>query len=158
CPASRRAFSAGSGGKEGSRAHVGGNPGGSGGGFCSRPCHGEFSRKGRRPMTSPAVISRYANALVDVLLGPNAGMQSADAVAQLRSFAAAVAGSPALRIILASPSVSRARKRLVIRRIAETLGLSRVIANFLLVLTDHGRAGALAETIQAIELLLDERL
>src|SRR5258708_6769303 len=105
-------------------------------------------------MTSPAVISRYANALVDVLLGPNAGMQSAEAVAQLRSFAAAAASSPALRTILASPAVPKARKRLVIRRIAGALGLSRVIANFLLVLTDHGRAGALAEAILAIELLL----
>jgi F-type H+-transporting ATPase subunit delta len=109
-------------------------------------------------MTSNAVITRYANALVDVLLGPNAGMQHADAIGQLRSFEAALHGTSALRTVLASPAVPKARKRTIVRRISEALGLSRVITNFLLVLTDHGRAGALTETIQSFELLLDERL
>jgi F-type H+-transporting ATPase subunit delta len=46
----------------------------------------------------------------------------------------------------------------VIRRIADTLGLERIIRNFLLVLTDHRRAGALRDVIDAFDLLLDERL
>jgi F-type H+-transporting ATPase subunit delta len=108
-------------------------------------------------MTSQAVITRYANALVDVLLGPNAGMQSTDAVAQLRSFEAAFSGTSALHTVLASPAVAKARKRAIVRRISEALGLSRIITNFLLVLTDHGRVGALTETIQSVELRLDER-
>lgn len=109
-------------------------------------------------MTSSAVISRYANALADVVLGPNAGMQPSGAVAQLRSFESALSSSPALRTVLASPAVSKGRKRTIIRRIAEALGLGRVITNFLLVLADHGRAGALSETIYSFELLLDARL
>jgi len=36
--------------------------------------------------------------------------------------------------------------------------LERIIRNFLLVLTDHRRAGALSEVIDAFDLLLDERL
>ena len=109
-------------------------------------------------MTSVAVINRYAGALVDIATGPNAGMKAEDAVVQLRLFEGAVSSSAPLRTILASPAVSKARKRLVIRRLAETMGLSRIMMNFLLVLTDHGRAGALRETIDSFDILLDERL
>ena len=114
-------------------------------------------------MTSPAVINRYANALVDVVLGSSApgkaaGIRSDEAVAQLRTIDATVSGSHALRTVLASPAVPKARKRLVLRRIAETLGLSRIITNFLLVLSDHGRAGALTQTVHAFEQSLDARL
>jgi F-type H+-transporting ATPase subunit delta len=109
-------------------------------------------------MTSSAVVNRYANALVDVVVSPSAGIDPARAVEQLRAFKAAVQSSADLRIALASPSVAIARKRLVIRRIADALGLERIIRNFLLVLTDKRRAGALAEVIEAFDLLLDERI
>jgi F-type H+-transporting ATPase subunit delta len=109
-------------------------------------------------MTSSAVVSRYANALVDVVVSPSAGIDPARAVEQLQTFNAVIQTSADLRTVLASPSVAIARKRLVIRRIAEALGLERIIRNFLLVLTDHRRAGALAEVIDAFDLLLDERL
>jgi len=109
-------------------------------------------------MTSSAVVNRYANALVDVVVSPSAGIDPARAVEQLRVFSASVQSSVDLPRVLASPSVSIARKRLVIRRIADALGLERIIRNFLLVLTDHRRAGALTEVIEAFDLLLDERL
>ena len=109
-------------------------------------------------MTSSAVANRYANALVDVVVSPAAGIDPKLAVQQLRTFDAAVRSSVDLPVILASPAVSIARKRLVIRRIAGALGLERIILNFLLVLTDHRRAGALAEVIDAFDMLLDERL
>jgi F-type H+-transporting ATPase subunit delta len=109
-------------------------------------------------MTSSAVVSRYARALVDIVTSSNAGIEPALALRQLRSFDAAVQATPELRIILASPAVSSARKRLVIRRIAEALGLERIILNFILVLSDHRRAAALPAMIDSFELLLDERL
>jgi len=112
-------------------------------------------------MTSSAVVNRYANALVDIVVSPHAGsegLDAASAVGQLRSFNAAVQSSPELRTILASPAVSTARKRQVIRRIGQTLGLSRITLNFLLVLSDRRRAAALPEVISAFEALLDERL
>jgi F-type H+-transporting ATPase subunit delta len=109
-------------------------------------------------MTSTAVVHRYANALVDVVVSPSAGIDAGLAVAQLRSFNAAILSSPDFRIVLASPAVSIARKRLVIRRIADALGLERIIRNFLLVLTDHRRAAALSEVIEAFEIFLDERI
>lgn len=108
-------------------------------------------------MISSAVVNRYANALVDIVIGPASGMEPAVAVSQLRSFEEAVKGAPDLNTVLASPSVSKARKGLVIRRIADALGLDRIIRNFLLVLSDHRRIHALSEMIQAFSVLVDER-
>jgi len=109
-------------------------------------------------MTSSAVVSRYANALVDIVVSQSAGIDPAGAVQQLRAFEAAVESAPALRIILASPSVSAARKRAVIRRIADALQLQRIIINFVLVLSDRRRVAALPEVIESFDILLDERL
>ncbi len=109
-------------------------------------------------MTSSAVVNRYANALVDIVVGSSSGIAPALAVSQLRSFEVALRTSPELGTVLASPAVSATRKRAVIRRVGEALGLERIILNFLLVLSDHHRAGALAEMIQAFEVLVDERL
>ncbi|MEP6714139.1 MAG: ATP synthase F1 subunit delta [Terriglobia bacterium] len=109
-------------------------------------------------MTSVAVVNRYANALVDVVVSGRSGMEPAKAIGQLRAFDEAVQSSADLRIVLASPAVSIARKRLVVRRIGEALGLERIILNFLLVLTDHRRQTALPEMIDAFEILVDERL
>jgi F-type H+-transporting ATPase subunit delta len=108
-------------------------------------------------MTSSAIVSRYASALADVVTGPS-GMDAAQAVEQLRSFAAVLAGSVDLQNALASPAVAAARKRAVVRKLADQLGLARIARNFLLVLTDHRRMAALAEIIDAFEIQLDERL
>ena len=109
-------------------------------------------------MTSSVVVTRYASALVDIVVSRTAGIDPAEAVQQLRSFAEALKSAPELRIVLASPAVSKARKRLVIRRIADALGLERIIRNFLLVLSDNRRGGALDEVIETFDVLLDERL
>ena len=109
-------------------------------------------------MISSAVVNRYANALVDVVVSGSSGIDPATAIQHVRLFEAAVKGSPDLRTILASPAVPVARKRLVIRQIGAALGLERIILNFLLVLSDHRRISAIAEMIDAFDLLLDERL
>ena len=110
-------------------------------------------------MTSSAVVTRYANALADVVMGgEGVGIQPGDAVAQLQAFAQLVYESPDLRNVLTSPSVSLARKRAVISRIAEIQGVARVIRNFLLVLSDHRRLGALTEVASVFANVVDERL
>jgi F-type H+-transporting ATPase subunit delta len=108
-------------------------------------------------MTSSAIVSRYASALADVVTGP-AGMDTAQVVQQLRSFEALLAGSVTLQNALASPAVAAGRKRAVVRKLADQLGLSKIARNFLLVLTDHRRLGALTPVIDAFEIQLDERL
>ena len=109
-------------------------------------------------MTSVAIVNRYASALVDVVVSPSAGIDPATALEHLRLFNSTIHDSKELRLILASPAVAMARKRLVIRSVGQALGLHRIILNFLLVLTDHRRSSAIAEVTEAFDLLLDDRL
>ncbi len=109
-------------------------------------------------MTSPAVASRYANALADVVLDPKSQVQPPAVAQELRAFDAVLASSAELRHALASPSVPVARKRAVIERIVAMLGSGRVTRNFLFVLNQHRRMDALAAVIESFEIVLDERL
>lgn len=109
-------------------------------------------------MISSAVVSRYANALADVVLSPASGLDPAQSVEQLRSFDAAVKSSADLRSVLASPAISAVRKREVLKSIAQALGVSGVIRNFILVLADHGRAASLPQIADGYETVLDARL
>jgi F-type H+-transporting ATPase subunit delta len=109
-------------------------------------------------MISSAVVNRYANALADVVLAPASDVKPVEAAEQLRWFDAAVASSSDLRAVLSSPAIPIARKRTIIKSIAGKLGMSRLVTNFVLVLSDHRRAGALSQMVDAFELLLDERL
>lgn len=109
-------------------------------------------------MTSSAIATRYANALVDAVTAPSSGVEVGQAVWQLRSFESVVLSSPDLRNVLASPAVSIVKKRAVVTTLSDKLGLPRIIRNFLLVLNDHRRSAAISEIIDAFELLLDERL
>ncbi len=95
---------------------------------------------------------------MDVVTAPNSKVDPATAVRDLRSFEGTVNGSSELRNALASPAVSLSRKRAVIERLVSALQLSRVIRNFLFVLSDHRRADALTEMSRVFEMLLDERL
>ncbi len=109
-------------------------------------------------MTSSAIASRYASALVDVVTAPGSKLDPATALRDLRTFEDIVNGSAELRNALTSPAVSLSRKRAVIDRLVTALGVSRVIRNFLLVLSDHRRSGAITEMAGVFEVLLDERL
>ena len=108
-------------------------------------------------MTSSAIVARYANALADVMTGP-AGMDTAQAAQQLRGFEGLLAGSPDLHNVLASPAVAASRKRVVVHKLADRLGMGKMARNFLLVLTDHRRLAALAQVIDEFEILVDERM
>src|SRR3984885_15036834 len=108
-------------------------------------------------MISSAVVNRYANALADVVLSPGSDVKPPGAIEQLRAFDATVQGSSDLRSVLASPAIPVARKRAVIKDIAQRLDLARTVRNFVLVLSDHRRATALGQMVDALELLLDER-
>jgi F-type H+-transporting ATPase subunit delta len=109
-------------------------------------------------MISTAVVSRYANALVDVVLSPSSGVSPGAAVQQLRDFDAAVRLSQDLRNVLSSPAISITRKRQVIKDIAGAIGASDTIRNFVLVVNDHRRAAALSEILEAFEAALDARM
>lgn len=109
-------------------------------------------------MTLSAVAARYANALADVVTAPTAALAPQQALAELRSFEATFESSHELREALTTPAVPGSRKKAVIGRIADALGISRVTRNFLFVLVDHRRIMLLAGIIQQFEEVLDARL
>jgi len=105
-----------------------------------------------------AVASRYAQALVDSVLDPKSQIEPKQALNELVSFEETLRHSGELRNVLTSPSVPIARKRSVVGRFAESLQLSRLVRNFLLVVLDRQRIGMVDEIREAFELALDERL
>jgi F-type H+-transporting ATPase subunit delta len=109
-------------------------------------------------MISLAVASRYAGALVDVVLDPKSAVRPEQALAELRSFEDTLGSSLELRHALASPAVSVARKRRIIERLGERAGLGRISRNFLFVLNHHRRMDALSGILDRFEVMLDERL
>ena len=109
-------------------------------------------------MTLSVVAARYANALADVVTEPGSPVKPPKALEELRSFEAALGESHALREVLVTPAVPGSRKKAVVDRIAEKLRISRIIRNFLFVLVDHRRTGLLVGIVQALELVLDERM
>jgi F-type H+-transporting ATPase subunit delta len=109
-------------------------------------------------MTSPAVASRYASALVDVVLDPKSQTQPQQITTELQAFAAVLDSSEALRHALASPAVATGRKKAVIGRLADQLALGRIARNFLFVLNSKRRMDALTAVLETFEIQLDERL
>ena len=109
-------------------------------------------------MTSSAIVQRYASALADVVTSPAASVSPHDALTQLRAFDALAQESHELRTALESPAVSPSRKRAVVGRLVQDLGLSVVIRNFLFVLSDHRRLASLHEIVESFDIQLDERL
>lgn len=93
-----------------------------------------------------------------MVLAPTSRVEPDRILQDLRSFEQALAGSLELANALASPAVKRPRKRAVIARLAQSLDLSPVAQNFLLVLAGHRRTAELSAAIAAFERIVDERL
>jgi F-type H+-transporting ATPase subunit delta len=105
-----------------------------------------------------ALASRYAQALADAVLAPTSGVDPRQALAQLRSVEDLVESAPELRNVLLSPAIATSKKRAVMGRFAEQLGVTRLVRNFLFVVVDRRRADILDEIAAAFEAALDERL
>ncbi len=97
---------------------------------------------------------QYANALADITQAQGA---SEAVLKQLAAFDALYAESADLRNFLASPAVPRAAKHGAIEKLATRLGASRIIRNFLFVLTDHRRTQALPEVTAAFREVIQQR-
>jgi F-type H+-transporting ATPase subunit delta len=104
------------------------------------------------------VAKRYARALGDVVALPGSGADAAKALAELRAVEQIVSGSPDLRNALLSPAVAPSRKRAVIARLTEPMGVTKAVRNFLFVVIDHRRVHEFSSIVDAFEALLDERL
>lgn len=105
-----------------------------------------------------ALATHYARALADAVFGANSGLPPQDAVTQLRSAESLISGSAALERALLSPAVLKTRKEAVLSKLANDLGLHRIIRNFLLVVVAHRRTKELNAMRREFEAVVDERL
>ncbi len=108
-------------------------------------------------MTLSAVATRYANALADVVAGPTSPLTPDAALNELRAMEGAMKQSHDLAQALATPAIPASRKKAIIGRLADLLGLSKITRNFLLVLSDHRRTESLSQIVRAFEAAMDER-
>ncbi len=102
------------------------------------------------------IATRYGRALADVVVSSNA--DSAKVVSGLREVEQLIQGSTELRNALQSPAVSPARKRAVMQRMMEPMGLPDKVRNFVNVVIDHRRSHEFPHIVEAFEQALDERL
>ncbi len=98
----------------------------------------------------------YAEALAGIVLSPTSSVPAGDALAQLRSFVTFFKEVPPLNDALLNPSVPAPRKRAVIARLGNEIGLATPVRNFLYLLVDHRRIGLLAHMADALEAAIDE--
>jgi F-type H+-transporting ATPase subunit delta len=103
-----------------------------------------------------AVASRYARALVEVILEQK--IEGDVARQQLRAIADAVHESIELRRVWESPAVLPEQKRAVLDGIAKQIGTVKPIRNFMAVLIDHRRIGMLDDMVRQFETELDAQL
>ena len=103
-----------------------------------------------------AIASRYARALVDVILEHHVDGDAARQ--QLRAFADAIHESLQLRRVWESPAITPEKKRAVLDAIAAKIGAVKPVRNFMAVIIDHRRIGMLDDIVRVFERELDARL
>jgi F-type H+-transporting ATPase subunit delta len=103
-----------------------------------------------------AIASRYARALVDVVLEKK--IDAATAIQQVRDMVATVEGSSELRMVWESPAVPAERKRAVLDSVAGQSAMLKPIRNFFAVLIDHGRIPMMAQIARQFETELNAQL
>src|SRR3954453_3838763 len=105
-----------------------------------------------------ALATHYARALADAVFAPESGLSPEEAVDQLRSADWLISGSADLKKALLSPAVNKRQKSAVVSKLAEELGLHRLVRNFLLVIVSHRRLYDISGIRQQFEAVVDERL
>lgn len=97
---------------------------------------------------------QYATALADIVLEQGAAEPTR---IQLEEFRAAFAESAELRNFLISPAIPRDAKHGVIEKIVARLGASKIIRNFLFVMSDNQRVHLLPEIADTFKQVLEQR-
>jgi len=96
---------------------------------------------------------RYAKALLDVLY-PSKAEPGLD---QLRGFSTVLAQQSDARLVFENPTFSTERRRALLDKIGDALGLDAPIRNFLGLLIERNRLDILTEVISTYESLLDDK-
>jgi F-type H+-transporting ATPase subunit delta len=104
-----------------------------------------------------ALSRHYAEALANTIFAPDSGLAAEEASQQLETAAAVIGSAKDLERLLLSPAISKTRKQAVIGKLADQLGLHRLIKNFLLVIVSHRRVHELRAMQKSFDLIVDER-
>ena len=102
-----------------------------------------------------AINNRYARALADVTVETK--LDADQLVAELHTLGQALSLSAELRAVLETPSVPASQKLKVLDAIVAKVGASPVARNFLAVLVQNRRVGALSEIARLFEVEMNER-
>jgi F-type H+-transporting ATPase subunit delta len=103
---------------------------------------------------SHALTSRYASALIE--LSEKSG--KTDKIAgDLNDLSAMVQSSPDLKLFISSPSLSRASQTKAVNALADKAGFDVLTKNFLNVLVQNRRLGALSPIIETFKELLAKK-
>jgi F-type H+-transporting ATPase subunit delta len=105
-----------------------------------------------------AVANRYARALAELVFATGAPIKPEDAVAQLRLVDGVLTESWELRNAMLTPAIQASRKRAVMGKLLESHGVSHLVRNFVFVVIDHRRVGAMSDIREAFDAIVDERL
>jgi len=103
-----------------------------------------------------AIASRYARALVDVIVERK--IEAATASQQVRDMVATIEQSSELRMVWESPAVPAEQKRGLLDALARQAGLLRPIRNFFAVLIDHGRIPMVEQIARQFETELNAEM
>lgn len=102
-----------------------------------------------------AFVSRYARAFADVVIEKK--LNAVELEHQLIAFGALCDGNAELRAAFENPSVSAKQKIAILDGLNKKLAFNAVLRNFVAVLIDHGRIGALDEVIAAFHAEMQSR-
>ena len=104
-------------------------------------------------MINGSIARRYAKALLEIGIK----QQTYDALGkELDRLADTFARSPELKVALENPVFPLDKRRHVLDDVARRLALSKVVRNFVMLLLDKGRIGALPDIARAHRGLVDE--
>jgi F-type H+-transporting ATPase subunit delta len=103
-----------------------------------------------------AIASRYARALVDVVMERK--IDPSVAVQQVTNIVGAIKESADLRKVWEAPDVPADQKRNLLDAIGRQVGLERTIRNFFAVLIDHQRIPMVEQIARQFEVELDARM
>ena len=97
---------------------------------------------------------RYARALLALAQADGTAAAVGDELVRL----AATFDHAQLRAVVLSPAIDAASRRKVVRDVVAAVGVSKLVANLVGLLTDRGRLLILADVAQSYEQLLDRRV
>src|SRR5882672_3099897 len=103
-----------------------------------------------------SVVGVYARAFADVMVSSK--LDSVRMLQELHAFEALLGQSIQLRRVMVNPSIPGDRKRAVLDAVAQRMGLTRQVRNFIAVVTDHRRLPLLADILKQLEQELNDRM